>query len=90
MAKTLAVAAYNRSQQSTVKTPFSVKKAQYITDYNKHHKHLKKAQSFEGPSSDHHYIEREDMKRKCTDKEFESLCYGKGKSDDITVTALWI
>lgn len=24
------------------------------------------------------------------DTDFESMCYGKGKIDDITVSALWI
>lgn len=93
LARKLCDAAFHRSKQTNVKTPFNCKKAQFINqEAQKLIKGNNKAKQDLFLQKVKLHSKDEDINEESItiESNFESLCYGKGKTDDITAAVLWI
>ena len=80
LSKAIAEAAKERSMQMHVKTPFHIRKADLIVEYRK---------QMGSPMIGGNEANELDIKVN-GDCDYDRLCYGKGKMDDITVLTMWI
>jgi hypothetical protein len=93
LAHLIGETAYNKSKKSHVRTPFSIKKAQYIAEQVKLARESNNQSKQDSLLSNiQQMAEQEgiDQTGLSLDSNFENMCYGRGKTDDITVSAQWI